>query len=163
MIRRLAILLLMTGLVLSTSAQAAEIYRCMHGDTMIFADRPCGEDAEVHQTESTISVIAASDSLDQIMQQNQRYLEQRAQHQAARRAARLEQQRNQPAAVRQQAIVEYVPVYYPVRQNPSFNPPATAPRVDRRRNAERSARSASRARILSLSNRPDPRGGQNEP
>lgn len=93
----------------------AEIYRCLHEQTVVFADHPCGENAESYAFEHSISVIEAPQGLDEIARENQAFLLQREQRkQALLAAARERQQRIEEQRVLSEQTapeVQYVAVY----------------------------------------------------
>lgn len=89
---------------LSTSARA-EIYRCNEGETVVFSDVPCSESAEVHITESRVSVVDAAGNLDEIAATNEAFVQQRRQTLAQRRERAARQTRQ---AQRQQQRLEAI-------------------------------------------------------
>jgi len=76
-------------------AGAAEIYRCDHGGTTVFSDRPCADDAALHRSGNGLSIVAAPDDLETVSAQNREFVEQRRQRLAEHRraAARADRQR----------------------------------------------------------------------
>ncbi|MEM1082194.1 MAG: hypothetical protein AAGH65_11490 [Pseudomonadota bacterium] len=130
------------------SAEASEIYRCADGDTTVFSDQPCGDDAQLHQSEQRISVVDAADNFDQIIEQNEAYLEQRRNDRQQQREQAAERAREQ---TRFTTVVEYVPLYYPVRPRPYAGFPDQPIRPERPRPQAPSEALSSRDQILSLS------------
>lgn len=117
---------------------AAQIYRCNEGDTTVFADLPCAEDAELHRVKSGISVVAAAD-LDEVAQRNRAFVNKRHENLVARRAraADLDQElklsRQRRAAANEE--IRYRPVIVPVAGYGFGSGPVvpTDPRVEAQR------------------------------
>jgi hypothetical protein len=63
----------------------AQVYRCQEGDTTVFSDIPCSENAELLEVLTGISVVAAADDLDDVAQRNKAFIDQRQEKLAARR------------------------------------------------------------------------------
>ena len=93
-----------------------QVYRCVEGETTVFSDVPCAEDAELHQIHAGISVVAAADDLDAIAERNRAYVDQRRevlakQRQRARsdraggQAARRQQDRAAAEEIRYRTII----------------------------------------------------------
>lgn len=126
--------LLLTLLVLCLSQIAlAQIYRCVDADgTLIFSDRPCGAEAEVHQSGANLSVIPGSEDHEQRLADNRAFIEQqRLQRQAQRRQSELgavEARAAGQTAFEQRPVVQWVPFWAthaapPVRPRPPESRP----------------------------------------
>lgn len=96
---------------------AAEVYRCEEGDTTVFSDVPCSENAELFEIQTGISVVAAADDLDEVARLNKAFIDQRQEklaekrQRAAQYAQQAERDRQRRAAaeeIRSRTIVGYV-------------------------------------------------------
>ena len=96
---------------------SAEIYRCVHADGVVFADYPCGENAESYASETSISVVEAPEGLDEIAKNNQAFLLKREQRKQDLLAEARERRQQEESLQRQQAAepVRFLPVFYPRR------------------------------------------------
>lgn len=80
-----ATLTILLAMVLANPAMS-QVYRCIEGETTVFSDIPCADDAELHRVQARISVVAAADDLDAIAQLNRAFVDQRREKLAAQRA-----------------------------------------------------------------------------
>lgn len=80
-----AALTILLAVVLANPA-TGQVYRCIEGETTVFSDIPCADDAELHRVQAGISVVAAADDLDAIAQRNRAFVDQRREKLATQRA-----------------------------------------------------------------------------
>lgn len=88
------------------SHAAAEVYRCNDGDTTVFSDVPCSDEAELHQLRSGISVVAAAGDLAEVAERNRAFVDQRQEDLAARRARAVELAQQAGRSRQQRAAVD---------------------------------------------------------
>lgn len=88
---------LMGALILSAVMvpAAAQVYRCEHDSVIEFSDRPCDEQARLHQDGGRMSVVEPSADLAEIGERNRAFIEARRESIAAARQARRERQQAQ--------------------------------------------------------------------
>ena len=91
---------------LLASSASAEIYRCTEGKTTVFSDVPCSETAEVHTTESRISIVDAAEDLDEVAASNKAFLEQRLETLARQRERAAQQSREAQQRQRRLEAIE---------------------------------------------------------
>lgn len=68
----------------------AEIYRCKEGDTTVFSDVPCADDARVHRSSDRISIVAAPTGLAEIAARNRAFVDARRERLADMRRRAIE-------------------------------------------------------------------------
>lgn len=93
----------------------AEIYRCLHEQTVVFSDRPCGENAETYASEYSISVVEAPQGLQEIAEENRVFLLEREQRKqvllAAARERRQRAEEQQLHSRQASEQIQFVAVY----------------------------------------------------
>ncbi|MGY6555051.1 MAG: DUF4124 domain-containing protein [Wenzhouxiangella sp.] len=106
-------------LALGLSAPAlAQVYRCVDEDgTLIFSDRPCGAQAEVHESKSNFSVVPGAEDYEQRLAEDRAWIDrQREQRQSQRRehaAAAAWTATVDPAPAPAPQLVQWVPFWTP--------------------------------------------------
>jgi len=95
MMYRLVLKTTLSGLLtlLAGNPVEAQVYRCQDGDTTVFSDVPCSDNADLFEVRNGISVVAAAGDLDEVAQRNKAFVDQREEQLAARRARAAEQAR----------------------------------------------------------------------
>lgn len=93
-IRRCTACLLVCWLLPAPLPGVAEVYRCKEGDTTVFSDVPCAEDAQVHRSSHRISIVAAPTGLDEIAARNRAFVDARREDLADRRRRAAESRRS---------------------------------------------------------------------
>lgn len=124
--------LLCLSMALLATQASAQIYRCESGDSIIFSDQPCSEEARVYQPSERISVVAPAEGLSQAGERNRQFISERRERQQARRQS-ITEQREQPAPPQPTAVQEVTRVLY-------------IPEPHRSQSAERSRRAAASPR-----------------
>jgi len=141
---------------------ASQVYRCEEGDTTVFTDVPCAENAERLQMRSGISVVAAANDLDEVAERNKAFLDQRQEKLAARRARaekfrqRAERDRQPRSTVQD---IRYRTIIGPAA-DPGFGRgrlSPTDPRIKAQRRQANDDESARRRTLLSRSGGNQPR------
>lgn len=142
---------------------SAQVYRCNEGETIVFSDIPCSDDAELHEVRVGISVVGAAEGLDEVAERNKAFVEQRQEQlaaqrvraaQARRQAERNRQRRSAVAEDRYRTIISPVAGSRSVREQRPQNDPRTEAQRQRAPTDEESAR---RRTLLSRSGGNQPR------
>lgn len=116
-----ALVLSLLALALSGIAQA-KVYRCVDADgTLIFSDRPCGAQAEVHESGSNFSVVPG------VGDHEQRLAEQRAWIDQQRELRHRQRRQREAAAARAPSVDQGLAAARPVIQWVQFWAPHPAP------------------------------------
>ena len=133
-------------LLISSTLVSADIYRCDDGDTTVFSDLPCAENAERYAVVNRISVIEVASDLDAIAERTRQIVAERQQRREnARTARRLQEQERERLSARRQPV-QTVPVFFPrqIIDNPINRPSRPDPDPD-----DGPVRANSRSAILS--------------
>lgn len=120
---------------------SAQVYRCTDGETTVFSDIPCSDDAELHDVRVGISVVSAAEDLDKVAERNKAFVDQRQEKLAERRERAAELGRQAERNRQRRAIAEeirYRTIVSPVaasrldsEQRQASDPRRTAQREDR--------------------------------
>lgn len=91
----------------------AEVFRCGQGDNVVFTDIPCSDGDEPFRMGANLSIVAASDDLDEVAERNRSLVNERRQELAEqrRRAAERRRQAERDAGFMSEAeVIRYRPV-----------------------------------------------------
>ncbi len=93
-----------------SQAQASPIYRCEIDGTVVFSDRPCSEDAKVHDSENLMSIVPPAGDIDQVAAANRAFIDQRRAEQATDRENRAAARRRAEAEAERAEVRQIGPV-----------------------------------------------------
>lgn len=137
--------------ILAPHAAGAEtiVYRCVDADgTLIFSDRPCDDEARVHQSGTGMSVIQSPENVDARQAANRAFIEQQRERRAEARAQREAQEVEPVRGVRPiQPQAPFVPYWAPT--------PETRPAPDRTADEREERFSALSGRLPGIARRTD--------